>query len=487
MEHAVPVVGPRGRLHGVTFPSGFVVLSVLAISLAWSVYVFADSQLAYVCATAVSAALGIRFASIPSRAIVVMLVAEVGLLGTEANGELASGTPLLGSFRLLDVTVAASLLALAVAGLWDRRRDVSSATPPESEVRHRIAALVRGPQAIFAAIAFWALAVWFVHGHPMDPLTKADVRVVGLGAAMWVIARTCTSQPFEDLSSAIAALGPLIAAKAVAIYLSGLWVIGSNDRLQASAEYAGGHTRIILVGGDTILILIPAIAVLGLARARSARGRWWLWFCALSGFVGLVISGTRSGLIVAVLMLAFVGVLQWHGLRAPKWRAVAASIAAVLLVVAGLIASGTMTRFVTPDPPHVGVNFRADEVRSLFRLPTKDIVFGQGMGGRFVGKDVNGMRVITGWSHAFPAWIVLKIGILGLVVVSLAAFLPIWRRLAYVWRVRPQQADVTLGCVLLFGVLTMSLSLGRAALAEGSILLGLAVALLERPGRVRVP
>jgi hypothetical protein len=463
-----------------------VLLSVFVLSLAWSIYVFADSQLAYVCATAASAALGIMFASIRSQAIVVMLLAEVGLLGPEANGELARGTPLLGSFRLLDITVAASLLALGVAALRARKTGTLGVALPGSKTGRRIASLGRLPGAIFATVVCWALVLWFLNGHPIDPITKADVRVVGLGVAMWVIARACTSSALGDLSSAIAALGPAISAKAVAIYLSGLWVIGSNDRLQASAVDNGGHTRIILVGGDTILILTPAIAVLALAHSRSAVGRWWLWFCALASFVGLLVSGTRSGLIVAILMLTFAAILQRRGLKMPEWRSIAAFVAVVIVLVAGLIATGTMTRFVTPDPPHVGVNFRADEVRSLFHLPTKDIVLGQGIGGRFVGKDVNGRPIVTGWSHALPAWIVLKIGILGLIVVSVLAFMPMWRRLAYVWRVRPLHADAALGCVLLLGVLIMSLSLGRAALSEGSILLGLAVALLGRADMGRV-
>jgi hypothetical protein len=463
-----------------------VVLGVLTVSLAWSIYVFADSQLAYVGATAASAAVAIRFASNRSQAIVVLLLAEVGLLGTEANGQLASGTPLLGSFRLLDITVASAVLTLAVVALRALRSNAAGATPPESEVRRRIASLARGPEAIFAAVVCWALALWFVHGHLVDQITKSDVRVVGLSVAMWIIARTCTSAALGDLPSAIASLGPAISTKAVAIYLSGLWVIGSNDRLQASAVYNGGHTRIILVGGDTILILIPAIAVLALARYRSTADRWWLWFCALFSFVGLLVSGTRSGLIVAVLMLVFVATLQRQNFRMPRRRSIAAFIAAVILLVTGLIATGTMTRFVTSDPPHVGVNFRADEVRSLFRLPATDILFGQGIGGRFVGKDVNGLPIITGWSHALPAWIILKIGILGLIVVSVLAFMPMWRRLTYVQRSRPLQTDAALGCVLLFGVLIMSLSLGRAALPEGAILLGLAVALLGRAHEARV-
>jgi hypothetical protein len=490
--HAVEIVGRRTRFQGLSRPTGFAVLSILVLSFGWSLYVFADSQLAYLCATAASVALAIELTSIRSQALVVMLVAEVGLLGTDANGELASGTSLLGSLRLLDVTIAAALLTLGLKALRARDKRASAATPArEQTTGHRNALLKRAPEGSFVALVCYALALWLVHGHRIDQLTRADVRVIGLGFGMWIIARTCTSPARmlapDGLSLAIASLGPLIAAKAVAIYFSGLWVVGSHDRLQASAQYSNGHTRIILVGGDTILILIPAVAALALSCHRSTFARWWLGFCGVSGFVGLLISGTRSGLIVAVLMLVFVTIVSRPPLRIPNGWSIAVLLCSVVLLVAGLAANGTLHRFVTPDRPHVGVNFRADEVRSIFRLPRTDIVFGEGIGGRFLGKDVNGAQVVAGWAHAFPAWIVLKIGILGLVVVSLLALVAVWRRLVYVWRTRPLPLDTTLGCVLLLGVLIMSLTLGRAALAEGSILLGLAVALLGRADDALVP
>jgi hypothetical protein len=465
---------------------------MLVLGLGWSLYVFADSQLGYLCAAAASAALAIELASIRSQALIVLLIAEVGLLGTDANGELASGTPILGSLRLLDVTIAVSLLTLGIGALRTHMRRASVAIPSsEDRAAHRDALRRRAPEVAFAAVLCYGLALWLLHGHRIDQLTRADVRVVGLGVATWIIARMCTSSagllPHYELSLALASLGPLIAAKAVAIYFSGLWVVGSNDRLQASAQYSDARTRIILVGGDTILILIPAVAALASNFHRSTLARRWLGFCAISGFVGLLISGTRSGLIVAVLMLAFVALISRPPLRKLKAQTIAALVFSVVVLVAGLAASGTLDRFVTPDPPHVGVNFRADEVRSIFRLPSTDLVFGQGIGGRFIGKDVNGAQVVTGWAHAFPAWVVLKIGILGLLVVGLLALVAVWRRLEYVWNARALPANTALGCVLLLGVLAMSLALGRAALAEGSILLGLAVALLGRRNEAHVP
>lgn len=486
MANAVQVAHPRTFLGEWSRASGLTILTTLVLVFSWSLYVFADSQPAYVVATAASVALAIKLASIRSQALVVFLIAEMGLLGTDANGELARGTSLLGSLRLFDATVAASLATLGVVAL--RAWQGHAFTMRWHRAMLRRSAMKRAPEAAFVAILSYALALWLVHGHRIDPITREDVRVVGFGVGMLVISRMCTSFPFVPggLSFAIASLAPLIAGKAVAIYFSGLWVVGSNDRLQASAEFAAGHTRIILVGGDTILILSPAIAVLALGVHRSTAARWWLWVCVVSSFIGLLISGTRTGLIVALLMLAFVGILRRRRLRIPGRRTVVAVSCFFVVLLSGLISTGTMSRLVTPDAPHVGVNFRIDELRTILRLPRQDIIFGQGMGGRFLGKDVNGMPVISGWSHSLPAWIILKIGILGLIVVSLFALVAIWRRLMYIWRTRPLPANATFGYVLLLGVLIMSLSLDRAALVEGSMLVGLAVALLERPDEVQV-
>lgn len=458
---------------------------MLILGVGWGLYVFGGSQSAYLCATAASVVLAVRLASVRSQALVLLLVAEVGLLGTDANGQLAGGTALIGSFRLFDLTVAASLFTVGAGWLRNRFTGPASASG-DQRANPRAIRLTRVLIAVIVSLFGYALLLWFVHGHRFDQITRADVRVVCLGIAMWVISQACiATNPLTsiDLPVGVASLSPFIAAKALAIYLSGLWVIGSNDRLQASSDYSYGHTRIILIGGDTLLILIPAIALLALARQRGIVARSWMWLCATSALVGLLLSGTRSGLIVAVLMLIFVIVLRRRSWRTIDVRTIAVASCALTFFVTGAIATGTASRFLTRDPPHVGVNFRADELRAILRIPTDEIIVGQGPGGRFVGKDVNGLPVVTGWAHSFPSWVVLKIGVIGLVLSSLLTIAWLWRGLRYIWTATPLPANHTLGLILFLGVLLMSLSLGRAALAEGAILLGLGAALLRPSSR----
>jgi O-antigen ligase len=168
-------------------------------------------------------------------------------------------------------------------------------------------------------------------------------------------------------------------------------------------------------------------------------------------------------------------------LRRPSVRAASTAVAILALTTAGLVVSGTGARFTKRDAPHVGLNFRTDEVRSFFRLPTNDLLFGQGFGGRFESKDVNGLPVITGWSHVLPVWIWLKVGLIGSVAVLTATILAL-RKAFHALRPKPRlhDPDAALALVMMAGLLLMSLTINRVALPEGAVLFGCALGLLDR-------
>jgi hypothetical protein len=129
----------------------------------------------------------------------------------------------------------------------------------------------------------------------------------------------------------------------------------------------------------------------------------------------------------------------------------------------------------------VGINFRIDETRSFFRLPHRDLLLGQGFGGRFEGKDVNGLPVVAGWSHTLPVWIGLKVGLVGLAAIMIAIILLLQRGFAAI-RAKGvlHHSEHALAAVLIVGLLLMSLTINRIALPEGAILFGFAVGLLDR-------
>ena len=449
---------------------------LLAGGASWLIYVFGDSQTAYLGAVVASVVLAIRLAAARRQTLLLLLVSEVALLGTEANGSLAAGHSPLGTFRLIDLTVAAALVGLAISSLWMRDRFPSPVWPRTREL------LAPGAILAIAAISY-VVALGVLHGRRADEITKTDLRVLGLAIGMWLIARACTFGVLRDLPSAFVGLGPFLSAKALAIAVSGIWVVGTYDRLQASTSSVTGQTRVILIGGDTVLILIPPVTAFALSYVKTRARRLALWFCGLASLVGLVISGTRTGLVVAGIMVLGVVLVRFSASGSFKRfsPAVASVVAiAVLLVGIGLVATGTASRFVTPDRPHVGLNFRVDEIHSFLRLPKRDILVGQGIGGRFLSKDTNGHPAVSGWAHVFPIWAMLKAGVAGLVIVAVAAALILRSGLRGLRRPYPARGEAAFSLIIICGLLLMSLTIDRIAIPEGAVLFGLAVGLLDR-------
>jgi hypothetical protein len=449
---------------------------LLAGGASWLIYVFGDSQTSYLGAVAASVVLAIRLASARSQTLLLLLVGEVALLGTEANGSLAAGHSPLGTFRLIDLTMAAALVGLAFSSLWMRDRFPSPAWPRAGEL------LAPGVVLVILAVIY-VIALGVLHGRRADEITKTDFRVLGLAIGMWLIARSCTFGVLRDFPSAFVGLGPFLSAKALAIALSSIWVVGTYDRLQASMSSVSGQTRVILIGGDTVLILIPPVTALALSYPKTRARRLALWFGGLASLVGLVISGTRTGLIVAAVMVLVVVLLHFSvsGLiRRLSLGAAIAALVVVFLVGVGLVATGAGSRFVTPDRPHVGINFRVDEMHAFLRLPKRDILMGQGIGGRFLSKDTNGHTVVTGWSHVFPIWVMLKAGVVGLVSVAVGFALILRFGLRSLRKPYPASAEAAFSLIVIGGLLLMSLTIDRIAVPEGAVLFGLAVGLLDR-------
>jgi hypothetical protein len=178
--------------------------------------------------------------------------------------------------------------------------------------------------------------------------------------------------------------------------------------------------------------------------------------------------------------------LVWavNGIRFTRTTAAIALTAAVALVATGLT-TGALSRFTRADAPHTGLFFRADEVHTALRLPAPDLILGQGIGGRFLSRDAVGRPVTTAWSHVLPVFIVLKTGLVGLgaAIIGLIALTVKAVRKLKDPLTRPQWA---IGCTILLGLAAASMTLGRAQLPEGIVLIGLAAALINSsPSRVR--
>lgn len=444
----------------------------LGLVAAWPVFVFTGSQIAYMVAAVTAAGLALELARARSVLAVAFLVAVLTLFGPEANGALGRGDAPLGTLRLLDITLASALLGLCFkpVGWIDDRRDL---------LRLGARTTTRSPVVwILAGLLAYAVVLWVAYGPSLDGFVKTDIRLIALGLGTFVLTAVCRRGGSAPLVAALIALTPWLFLKIAAIDVSELFVIGTYDRIQASLVLDAGQSRVILLGGDTLLILTPALTVLAFQRWKSRAPRIALGFCAVASFGGLLIGATRTSILVALGLAVLVSVLTFAAAgHRPPLRAVALGLAALAFAGAGLAVSGAGERFLHKDAPHVGINFRHDEMKVLLGLDDRKLVLGQGLGGTFPGKDVRGRVVDSGWTHAFPAWVVLKLGVPGVALVSVL-LLMLAKRAIQGLRDPERRWAVSIGAAMVFGLLMMSLTLGRAALPEGVVLMAVGIALV---------
>ncbi|MBJ7470239.1 MAG: hypothetical protein JHD16_03015 [Solirubrobacteraceae bacterium] len=390
-------------------------------------------------------------------------VAGAALLGTELRAEL--GTTVVAPFnglRALDLVVLSA--ALGVASSSEVLRTVRTGAA--------LRAVVWPWRWVALALAALA-ALWFAHGYPTDQLGRTDARLIFLAAGAFYTARGTVPGHERLFVMGLVGLGGLVALKAIALHVSDLWAIGTYDRAQAT-QLATEPKRTILVGGDTLMILVPAAAV---ALVENFRATWFnATLAAISALCGVAVllSGTRSSLLVLCLLAVLAPVLCWERDRLPRGRqAVMILVTGLIIVVAATAVSGVASRFVTPESQSEGLGFREDEIRTFLRLPTQDLMIGQGLGGRFTSRDSTGAEVEAAWSHVLPVWVGLKLGLLGLALLTAVGAVAMWRTLR-----RSRVFGARVGALLFTGLLLMSLTIGRAALPEGVILVACCFILL---------
>jgi len=428
--------------------------AALAILVAaWPTFVFDGAQWAFLVSAAAAGWVAFELARRRSVLAPVFVIAVLTLAGPQVNGAIGNGTAPLGTLRLLDLTLAAALAGAAPAIL-----------------ARRAAVLCSRAVWVLAALCAYGTVLWLAHGAVRNGAFKGDVRLVLLAAGMFALAGTCRREGFRALITALLVTAVLTAAKAIAITLSDLWAIGEYDRLQ-TAMVLGDPVRVILMGGDTLFALVPAVVVLALAAGVDRR------LCAVAGLgalAGLLISGTRTSLLVTVaLAIATGAAIALARGRRPTRRVIVLAVAALAALVAGAFAAGVGQRFLRADNPHVGLNFRRDEIHLFFQQPARDLLLGRGFGGSYLGKGLDGKITVTPWSHAFPLWVDLKFGLLGL----LAGLALLAATLRTALRAR-QDPLAGLGAVIVTGLLLLSLTLDRLALPEGAVLVGFGLACL---------
>jgi hypothetical protein len=441
---------------------------LVVLAVAWTVFVFTGSQAAYLLSIAAACCSAGALAAMGSSLVVGYLVGLMALVGPEVNGQLGNGHAPLGSLRIFDAATATAAVAVSV---FVGRRSM-----------HASLARWRRPGALGVlsglAVGYAALR-WAMEGHPVDAYLRTDLRLIVLAVLFWFIASNCRRGGGQVILWCLMVVGVLAAVKAAAIHVSGLFTIGAYDRLQATNLNVSGQVRTILVGGDTLLILVPAVAVLLASAERRPLARVALALAGLLCLWGLGLSATRTSLLVALglILLAVAATLILARSHLSR-RALAGGLVLTIIALGVATLGGAASRLIEAEAPHVGLNFRKDEVNSFLRASATTKYLGQGLAGRFMGKDVNGKAVLTGWAHELPVWIALKAGIFGLLCASLALAIMI-RRALDALRSGGDRVQVLSGAVIVLGLVVMSMTLDRLALPEGILPLVVGVLLIS--------
>jgi hypothetical protein len=428
---------------------------LVILALAWPVFVFTGSQASYLVALVAACATAAALAATRSSLVVGYIAGLMALVGPEASGQLGNGHAPLGSLRLLDAATAA-VAATVLFNLY-----VSRQAP--IVWRRRL-----GPLSLLSMVAVgYATLRWVSEGHLVNGFLRTDLRLIVLAALFWLIVSHCRRGGAQPIFWCLVVVGLLAALKAVAIHISGLYAIGSNDRLQATSLYTAGHLRTILVGGDTLLVLVPTVAILLASVQHRHIVRIGLVLAALICVWALGLSATRTSVLVALgLMLVAVVAILVLAHKPLSRLSITAGLILAMLVAGVAMIGGAATRLTQDEGPNAGLNFRKDEVDTFLHTSAGTKYLGQGLGGSFSGTNPIGKTVPTGWAHELPVWIALKAGILGLVC-ALLALAAIFRRTMRALQREDERIQVLVGAIFVLGLVVMSMTLDRLALPEG--------------------
>lgn len=194
---------------------------------------------------------------------------------------------------------------------------------------------------------------------------------------------------------------------------------------------ASGINRVILKGGDVFISLATAVVVCD-AMVRCESGRMFPWrrsLLLLSALLtGLMLSLTRASMAAVALVILF-WTLILSGSGALKIRRLAVVGAAILgLWISAPFAGGWLQAYYErwdftiplerPMEGDISLAFREFESERAIQAASESNFLGGGMGTSFFA-PLNGSPKDDGralFVHSLPAWLLLKVGVIGMVV-----------------------------------------------------------------------
>jgi hypothetical protein len=349
------------------------------------------------------------------------------------------------------------------------------------------------PQALIASLIALSAVVAFADAVPLS-LSHTDLHDALVPVAIYVtILRTVRRVGAPAVLTFLIAAAVLASLKAIAIaVLPGGTALGVSSLLQANVnQTALGSKRVILIGGDTVIALAPALCIAVRRLPALSHNRWVAAFLITA--IGTAITVTRTNIIAATVAIVVAVAIEGLGtVGTGEFRRLAMGclVAVVALVGSSFIinvngqsvAGSVVSRFSSTSNIAYSLTYRSNEAARLLDTVRGHEVFGLGAGATFfteIPETVNGDTFATYgrtlWAHDGYLWILLKTGLVGVAIFILAMGLTVFRLLA-----GPRSVLARAGLVSIAGVLVLSYTTNRFDDIGAGLLLGLAfVALTE--------
>jgi len=436
-------------------------------------------------------AAAVAFGAWPIPGIVVAFLAAVTL------GALRSPIAALG-VALGTAALIGTGLTLQWGNLGVRLVDVAALIASGSAAARCLWSTGRTRIAVRYLAVLVPLAILFVVGLTLNPwdFVRADLYLGLFFLSGWLMGEVSRELGARDdhLLTMLTVLVALTALKALVVSASALALDGPASALQAWSFDAGGGKRTILVGGDTFIVLGPAL-VLGAYGLRGRRGAIAIAISLLC-LAAWATTQTRTNLVGLLLGAAVGGFAAEVSVRrraGKRLRSIVPSMAcfAVCGMIAGVLLADTsgslfFWRFndMVVDPTGAllpSYEFRsAEAAAALGSVSGMAILIGRGLGAAYFLPV--GITMETVWSHDILVWLFLKCGVLGCAsFVAVCAFLlPAAAR--RVWRGDGRGSEPALGSMLLVLIL-ISFTINRIASVEGMLLFSLIATRLAPPRR----
>jgi len=406
--------------------------------------------------------------TLDSRAAFVALV----LLITVAGSELY-----VGPVRLVDaVAILAVVGAASDLQAWEGLR------------RPRV------PQSLTVALIGLGAMVALARGTPFS-LSHTDLHDGLLSIAIYVtVVRALQRMGAEAVVTILLGAAVLASVKAITLeVLPGASALGATSVLQTNViQTVFGTKRVVLIGGDTIIALAPALCIAA-RRLPALRSGLWIGAFVITA-VGIAVTVTRTNIIAAAATVLVAVALEGLDTRGTtEFRRLSAGCAVALLALVAVsftgngngrdIIQGAAVQLTSPADIAYSLQYRSNEAARLTATLRGHELVGLGAGATYVTTipaTAGGSTFTTYgaslWAHNGYLWILLKAGIVGLALLA-TALIHVALQLLKSRRALLPRA----GFVSIVGVLVLSYTTNRFDDPGGALLLALGFGALGVP------